>query len=248
MHDSNDTQPDLPGDAGTDRGFDAQRDIVAGRDIAGRDIVTQTTYGVSQQTLVKLVIAVGTMVFITAACFFSGGVAVGIGALAALNRQVGLSPEAARSMGGKLNELQTSAPNQAFDLTFSEEEIDSYFRLVIGPEVGVTEGKVRLLEPGRLIISGRAQALSNLPLAAIFEMQDHPGEPLHLLGAAVQILQFQSASFGWVAVPTALLQPLTDQVNESLGTNYRVTDVREVLGLPEAQPAWLIGGVTTDEE
>lgn len=46
------------------------------------------------------------------------------------------------------------------------------------------------MEPGRLIISGRAQALTNLPLAAIFEMQDHPGEPLHLRGAAIQKLQF----------------------------------------------------------
>src|SRR5574341_666246 len=83
-------------------------EIKAGRDveIAGRDIVT-VERGFSAAQVQRLLITVAVIVFVTAACFFSGGLILGGAALAALNRPLsgGLSQEAAHSMQTKLEQL-----------------------------------------------------------------------------------------------------------------------------------------------
>src|SRR5262245_5155242 len=138
----------------------SRQDVNVSGDIAGRDVVKNTTntttntttnVGFSIDAVQRLVIAVGLMVFITAACFFSGGVAVGGVALAALNKQVGSSPDAAVSMQSKLSQIRALGPGVPFQFTFSEDEISSYLRFIAGPPMGVSDGKVRLLEPGKLV-------------------------------------------------------------------------------------------------
>src|SRR5688572_15807355 len=162
----------------------SRRDVNVDGDLAGRDIVKNTTtttthVGFGIDAVQRLVIAVGLMVFITAACFFSGGVAVGGVALAALKKNVGSSLEAANSMQAKLDEIRALGPGIPFQFTFSEDEISSYLRFIAGPPMGVTDGKVRLLEPGKLVMGGQADQLGGLPFAATFEVQyDTPGQPL----------------------------------------------------------------------
>ena len=77
-------------------------------------------------------------------------------------------------------------------------------------------------------------SLGNLRVAATFELQDSIGEPLRLTGAAVQLIQFKGATFGWVAVPTALLQPFASQVNQYIGGSYQLTGVTTVPDRPDA--------------
>ena len=65
-------------------------DVNVGGDIVGRDKVTQTTttvtnVGMAPEAVRRLVITVGVMVFVTALCFFSGGLVVGAAALQALS-------------------------------------------------------------------------------------------------------------------------------------------------------------------
>ncbi|MDW8327471.1 MAG: hypothetical protein RMK99_12970, partial [Anaerolineales bacterium] len=114
------------------------RDVSIGGDVAGRDVVKTTTTitGFSEQAVQRLVLIVGALVFVTAACFFSGGVAVGFFAFDALNKQVGSSPEAAARFEDRLEQLNNLQAGQRFEFVFSEDEISSYVRFIAGPQLG----------------------------------------------------------------------------------------------------------------
>jgi len=226
----------------------SRQDVNVDGDIAGRDVVKNTTntttnVGFSVDAVQRLVIAVGLMVFLTAACFFSGGVAVGGVALAALNKQVGSSEDAAISMQSKLDQIRALGPGVPFQFTFTEDEISSYLRFIAGPPMGVSDGKVRLLEPGKLVMGGQANQLGGLPFAATFEVQyNMPGQPLRLTGAAIQLLKFGNSRFGWVVVPTALLQGVADQANAAIGEGYELNQISDASHGNDL--AWTADGVT----
>ncbi|MBP7693194.1 MAG: hypothetical protein KA764_14820 [Anaerolineales bacterium] len=202
--------------------LDSAGDLTVGGDVAGRDVVkNQTTIhtGLSEKTVVRLVIIVGVLVFITAACFFSGGVVIGAAALTALNRPVGSDPAKAVVFEQKLAALNAIAPGQALTFAFSEDEISSYVKYILGPEIGfVAEtGKVRLVNDEQVIVSGQLADLGGMEVAATFQLSDLPGEPLALQSAAAHVLDMGDTPFGWVALPTSLLQPAADQINARLG-------------------------------
>lgn len=223
-------------------------DVTVGGDVAGRDVVktttTTTVVGFSSKDVQRLVLTVGVIVFITAGVFFSGGLAVGFVALRELNRTVTSdNPPAADRFESALAQLRALPPGQPFTLQFTEEEISSYFRLRLASQIGVADGRVRLLdESSQLVVGGQASDLGGLPFAATFELQDTPGAPLRLTSAAIQVLQLKDKDnknlpFGWVFVPTPLLQPLANNLN-NLFSNVQLTGV--------AAPAlhtWTVSGV-----
>ncbi|MEP7359603.1 MAG: hypothetical protein ABI847_20290 [Anaerolineales bacterium] len=233
---------------GSVAGRDIHTDQNAGRDIVGRDVVTTTsnttTVGFSAAAVQRLIITVGVLVFVTAACFFSGGLVVGGAALAALERPVNSTSEAAAArFADKLRVVSALPAGQAFQLTFTEEEISSYFRLVVAPTMpgDITNGKVRLLDNGDLVVGGQAGVLRKANFAATFAWQDEPGQPLRLKGAAIRLLPGETESaFGYIAVPGFVLRPVTDQVN-SLFAGVQFTNV--VPGHTDTQPAWQVNGV-----
>ncbi len=240
---------DASGNVSSQGDIQAGRDIagrdIAGGDIAGRDVLHRetTNIGFSQQTVLRLVIAVGVMVFITGACFFSGGVAIGAGAFLALNRPVNSNLPAAQNTQNKLDAIRALPPNQPFQVTFTEEELSSYFRFFVGPQNGIQDGKLRLLPDDKLVISGDVDSLGGRSAAAVFSVQKNSEQPLHLELAAIRVLDAGKGVFGYVLVPTSLLQPVSDQINAALAGNYRITNIREVGS--ESQPAWSIEGITT---
>jgi len=84
---------DTPSDSGDNEyrsgGIDVEGDASVGGDVAGRDVVKSTTVvGYSEKAVLRLVIVVGAMVFVTAACFFTGGIVLGSQVFAALERPV----------------------------------------------------------------------------------------------------------------------------------------------------------------
>ena len=204
-------------------GRDVHKTTTAGRDVVGGDVVTTTTtthVGFSIGAVQRLVVTVGMLVFVTALCFFSSGFVLGGVALAALGRPVGSNPEAAVSFQGKLSALQNLPPGERYAFSFTEEEISSYFRLVMAPTLGglnVTDGKVRLLDDGHLVIGGRAEGLGGINFAATFAVQDEVGKPLDLTAAAVQVLPTRNTPFGWVLVPPAALGGLEQSLNDLFG-------------------------------
>ena len=212
--------PQEPAEGGVQIGG---QQVSVGGDVAGHDIVRTTHVGFSPEAVQKMVITVGVLVFITAACFFSGGVVVGSAAIVALDRKVGSSIVAANRMQAKLEAVQSLPAGQRFRLTFTEDEISSYVRFIAGPQIGLTDGKVRLLDATTLVVGGRVSSLGNLPVAATFELQDITSEPLRLKAAAIQLVQLRNTTFGWVSVPTAVLEPFAQQLNQFIGGTYQLT-------------------------
>ena len=211
-------------------GRDLHKTTTAGRDVVGGDVVTTTTtthVGFSIGAVQRLVVTVGVLVFVTALCFFSSGFVLGGVALAALSRPVGTTAEAAANFQDKLLALQTLPAGERLTISFTEEEISSYFGRVVAPTLGglnVTEGRVRLLDNGRLVIGGRADGLGGINFAALFVVQDEVGRPLDLTAAAVQVLPTRNTPFGWVLVPPAALGGLERSLNHLFG-NVQILQV-----------------------
>jgi hypothetical protein len=205
------------GDVGGDvAGRDLHKTTTAGRDVVGGDVVTTTNIGFTIQAVQRLVITVGVMVFVTAFCFFSSGFVLGGAALAALNRPVASSPEAATTFAEKLAALQQLAPGETATFSFTESEISSYFRFVVAPGLGgpgIEDGKVRLLGDDRLVVGGQAAALGGVNFAATFRVTDRPGQPLDLQAAAVQALP-TGTPFGWLLLPNRHLRGTEQSLND----------------------------------
>ena len=211
-------------------GGDLHKTTQAGRDIVGRDVVTNTSnvnVGFGIQAVQRLVLTVGLLVFVTAGCFFSGGVAVGGVAIAALSREVGSNPQASSQFESGLQQLQSLPSGTPFTFSFTEEQISSYFRLEVAPNqaaLGISDARVRLLESGGLVIGGRADRLGGAQFAANFQWTTTPGRPLRLTGAALQVLPLGRAAFGWVVVPAFLLRGAETGINDMFN-NVTFTDV-----------------------
>lgn len=229
---------------------DLTKNTTAGRDVVGRDVVynqNTTNVGFTPAAVQRLIITVGMLVFVTAACFFSGGVVVGGAALAALQKS-GNSENisAAQRFQNTVATIQQAPANQNFTFRFTEEEMSSYFRLVVGPQVGVSEGKVRLLDVtrGEMVLGGQLDRMGGLPFAVTVEMQGTPGAPMRIKAAAVQVLRLGDSAFGWVVVPGGLLQGVVDDFN-AVFSNAAFTEVSAVgTSGPTAGPTWVLEGVT----
>ena len=214
----------------------------AGRDIVGRDVVTNTTntttnVGFSVSAVQRLMVTVGMLVFVTAACFFSGGAALGGAAIAALNKpDTSANAGLAAEFADILATLQNLQPGEATTVQFTEAQISAYFNQIVAPTLplDITAGKVRLLGDSQLVVGGRAGDLGNVNFAATFNRQDDPGAPLRLSAAAVQALDLGGSPFGWVAIPTTPLQPLATGLNDLFG-GVQITDVQSV---PADVPVW----------
>jgi hypothetical protein len=190
----------------------------------------------------------GGLVFVTAACFFTGGIVLGSQVFAALERpptdangQPTVStPQTAVEFAQQIEEAQQVPAGQAYLFPFSEDQLSSYFRFIAGPEIGVQDGKARFVEPGVIALSGQVQSMGNRNVATTFRIEPRTAEPLRLESAAVQVVP-TGGSFGWVAVPTALLSPFSSQINQAL------SDVA-LLGLQADPGAWEWTAVAANEQ
>ena len=204
-------------------------DVTVSGDVAGRDIVRNTTIvGFSPAAVQRLLLIVGGLVFVTAACFFGGGVVVGGAIVAALNRPVEVSQAAADSMQVYLDKLQTLPAGTPFQQTFTEAELNSYWALVAGPKVGLTPGTgaARLLGDNRVVLAGKFAALGNFKVLAVVEPRvNQPGQLLQVDSAAVQVVPLRNTSIGWLPIPVAALRPVVDEVNNLVGSSVELQGV-----------------------
>jgi hypothetical protein len=235
------TQPDETDSPGRAGGVDAGRDLTAGGDVVGRDKITAggdvagrdvvkpvTVVGYSPQAVQRLVITVAAIVFVTAACFFSGGIFIGSQVFTALDRPVPQSQVALRSMQSKIEAASNTPKGETLPLTFSEEELTSYVGWA-GPQIGLNDAKARLLDTGQVAVGGRLQALGNLPIAATFSVQPNTDKPFQLESVAAKVLPVEG-TFGWVAVPNVATASLADQAAQLLGGGYTITGVQAAPG------------------
>ncbi len=234
--------PETPGGGIDIHGGDvrAGRDVVAGDvNVAGDSISGQTVSvqrGFSANEVQRLILIVGGLVFVTAACFFVVGAVAAATLVGALNRPVESSEDAAVRMQQKIDALNSLSPGQEFRVNFSEDELSSYFRFVLGPAIGVSEGKARLLDdPGQIALSGNADNFGGLPFIAQLEVTTG-AIPFQLKGAWLKLIPSpEGSSFGYVPV-TFLAQNLNERINALLFGRVQFTGIAQSGGGSDRPP------------
>jgi hypothetical protein len=201
---------------------------VAGDSITGGTVTVQRGYSADQ--VQRLVLTVGGLVFATAVVFFIFGAITVSALLGAINRPVNSSIVAAEQMQAKIDALNSLQSGQTFRVVFTEDELSSYFRFILGPDIGVTDGKARLLdETGEIAISGNAQIYGGLPFIAQLSVTT-TDVPFNLESAYIKVLPTPEwANFGWIPV-TPLARNLSEQVNSLLFGQVQFTRMLQTGG------------------
>jgi hypothetical protein len=221
-------------------------DVHIGGDVAGRDIVKSTSVGddyiagnvtnvtnvgLAPKAVQRLIITVGVLVFVTAACFFAGGIVIGANVFASLNRPVNSTAEAANDFAQKMATVAQLPPGESYQLRFTEQELSSYVRLTLGPQIGLNNARVRDLGNGQFVVYGRYADLGGLPVMLIGSPQVGSDQLFNVAQASAQIIPVDSgqpntvSTTGWVPVPNALVQPLVDRAFAPAGQRYTLTKV-----------------------
>jgi hypothetical protein len=183
-------------------------DATVGGDVVGRDKIQTTTtvtnVGMPPEAVRRLVLSVGILVFVTALCFFSGGIVVGFATLQAFAR-----------------------PGQAFQWTYAENDLSSYMRFILGPQIGF-DARARILSSEEVAFQGTWTGMLGLPVTVVTRMETNSPQLYHTVSAAVQILPLPNSNLGWVALPASTVQPLVDAINQNIGQGY----VAKVIDFP----------------
>jgi hypothetical protein len=169
-----------------------------------------------------------------------GGLAVGGAIVAVLSHPVEVSQSAANSMQASIETLRVLPAGTPFQATFTEAQLNSYWELVAGPQIGLTPGTgaARLLGDNRVVLAGKFAALGNFKVLAVVEPRvNQPGQLFQLDSAAVQVVPLGNTSFGWLPVPAAVLRPLVDRVNNLVGSSL------ELQGVSTSGSALTVNGV-----
>ncbi len=204
-------------------------DANVGGDVVGRDKVTTTTtvtnVGMTPEAVRRLVITVGVLVFVTALCFFSGGLAVGAVALRAFDRPVNSTLAAAQDFQNNLNSNVLAVQSgQSFQWSYTETDLSSYLRFFLGPKIGF-DGRARFLPNNEVAFQGTWSGLLGLPVTIVTRMETNSPQLYQTVSAAVQIVPVQNSNFGWAALPTSSVQPLLDAINQDIGRSYTAQSI-----------------------
>jgi hypothetical protein len=198
-------------------------DANVGGDVVGRDKIQTTTtvtnLGMTSEAVRRLVLSVGVLVFVTAFCFFSGGLVVGFAALQAFARPLPSTLTAAENFQAGLNQVQALAPGQAFQWTYTENDLSSYMRFILGPQIGF-DARARFLSSDEVTFQGTWSGMLGLPVTVVTRMETSSPQLYHTVSAAVQILPLPDSNFGWVPLPASAVQPLVDAINHNIGRGY----------------------------
>jgi len=234
-------------------------DVAIGGSVVGRDQITSvgddliqgnvtnvTNVGLSPQAVQRLIITVGLVVFVTAACFFAGGIFVGANVFSALNRSVGSSQAAAASFEQKLNTIAQLQPGDTYQLRFTEDELSSYLKFTLGPQIGLNNARARVLANGQFVVYGRYADLGGLPIMLVGSPQPGSDQLFDVTQASAQIVPVDSgeantvSNVGWVPVPTALVQPVVDRALAPARQRFTFTTVSIANPSAGAANAWTV--------
>jgi hypothetical protein len=222
--------PDVPGVSHEIFSRVSAGNVTVEGNVAGHDVIqTTTNVGYSAAAVQRLLLTVGGLVFVTAFCFFSAGVLVAGTVAAVIGRSVEVSQTAAQSMQASIDALSNLPAGTPFQQTFTEAELNSYWELVVGPQIGLKPGTgaARLLGgDNRLALAGQFAALGNFKVLAVVDpLVNVPGQLFKVDSAAIQVVPLGNTSLGWVPFPAAALQPMVDNVNKLAGARVDLTGV-----------------------
>ncbi len=239
-------------------GIETGGDVTIGGHVVGRDMISTSHTGVGTQTIdtmnvgwseravIRLALVVGIMVFITAACFFSGGLAVGgLVYQSFVDRPLTPLPEQADAFQQQLDALDSVQSGETFTLVLSEDELNAFVHYRLGPQIGFTpgSGEARLINDNgmnQIAVRGDYEPLGGLPVIATFQLTDAPGAPLQLTGASARLFGGRNGGLGWVLVPVDWLRTVETQVNALLG-NVQLSQAVVPPGAPDGA-SWEVTG------
>lgn len=205
--------------------------VSVGDDLIQGNVTQITQVGMSPDAVRKLVITVGALVAVTAALFFVGGILIGGAAIAALNRPVDSSAVAAREFQNGLAVIADLPSGQPFRATFTEEQLSSYLRFVLGPQIGLSNGRARLLRNGQVVFYGAWDGLLGLPIMVTCTAPPDSPDLFVINSVQVQILPFslfnptEVSNLGWLPLPNFAGQPLVDRINADIGQYFILTGI-----------------------
>ncbi|MBI5566346.1 MAG: hypothetical protein HY870_15715 [Chloroflexi bacterium] len=218
-------------------------DVMVGGSVVGRDQITSvgddliqgnvtnvTNVGLSPKAVQRLLITVGVLIFVTAACFFAGGIFVGANVFTALNKPIGSSLEAAASFEQQIADVGNLPPGETQWLRFTEDELSSYMKFILGPQIGLANARVRALNNGQYVVYGRYTDIG-LPVMMVVEPQANSDQIVKINSASVHLVPFGGeepgtiSAVGWLPVPGVLVQPLVDRTLAQVGRQYRIINV-----------------------
>jgi hypothetical protein len=194
-------------------------------DVVGHDVNKVTYVGMSPEAVRRLVLTVGVLVFVTAACFFTGGIFVGRNVIAALDRGVNSDPQFGQQVADALAQIDNLPAGQKFSIVMTESQLSSYLRHFLGPQIGLSDARARLLDNGQIMFYGQWSGLANLPILAVVSMQPSADRLFQVQSAAVRIVSIQNSDFGWVALPASFLQPLANQIGRDFSDGINLIAV-----------------------
>jgi hypothetical protein len=216
---------------GRDQITSTTTNIAVGDDLIEGNVTNVTNVGMSPQAVQRLLITVGVLVFATAACFFAGGIFVGANVFTALNREVNSTQAAADSFAQKMDTVAQMQPGDTYQLRFTEQELSSYLRLTLGPQIGLSNARVRALGNGQFVVYGRYANLGGLPIMLVGNLQASGDQLFTISQSSAQIIPVDGgqpnavSSVGWVPVPNAIVQPLIDKTLAPARQRYTFTNV-----------------------
>ncbi len=221
------------GDVRAGRDIVAGDEIIQGDSITGQNVTVQRGYSADQ--VQRLVLIVGGLVFLTAACFFTFGAISAAALVTVINRPMQAQPQKAEAMAAKIDALNQLQPGQTFTVNFTEEEINSYVNLRLGPALGVNNASARFTgQKGQIALSGNSKDFNNLPFLAVLNVTTGD-KPFVLQNAYLKVLPTpQGSSIGYVPV-TPLGSVLNQRINALFG-NVQITNVSQP-GTGVNQPA-----------
>ncbi len=192
-------------------------------DLVARDKVT--VIGMPPEAVRRLVLTVGVLVFVTAACFFTGGVFLGAKAVAALGKPVDSNPIFGQQFQATIGQIIAQPEGTQFEWTWTEEQLSSYLRNFLGPRIGLNDARARILDDGQVIFYGKWNGFANLPVMAVVAVNTNSDRLFTLRSAAFRVFGDPKDQFGWIALPTSVLQPLVDQIDKDIGGNLKAVKV-----------------------
>jgi hypothetical protein len=203
--------------------------ISVGDDLIQGNVTNVTQIGFTPEAVRRLIITVGVLVAATAACFFAGGILIGGAAIAALNRPIDSNPGSSAEFQQGLDEIAARPAGQEFRISFTEEQLSSYIRFGLGPQLGLSNGRARILPDGRVVFYGSWSGLAGLPVMVTCSIQTDTAQIFKIDSAAVQIVPLSLlntntvSNVGWTPAPNFFAQPLVDGINAQLSQYFVVT-------------------------
>ncbi|HEY3341911.1 MAG TPA: hypothetical protein VGK81_07825 [Anaerolineae bacterium] len=156
----------------------------------------------------RLGIMVGVVLVLVLLCGFSGGI-LASNFVSVTLKPVPVSPSAGAVAAGEIAALPRLEPGESVQLAYDDVKATSLAdNLLVRPDSPVSEVHVQFLQSGDIGMNVRVKALGNRRVVFGMEVRAENGRLiLAPKSVAVNVLEIPGSTFGWIAVPTDLINP-----------------------------------------